>query len=78
MPLKYSLLYDKNAVEPRYNEDIGTMKSPRYNRFLVISGCKNKEIYRTGTSKITLLLECFVISDLFITRFHCTRSDPIF
>ena len=59
-------------MEPHYNEILGTMKiTLLYQVSHFISGYKNKELQRAGTSIITLLEEGFVISDLFITRFHC-------
>ena len=38
---------------------------------------EEEEIYRAGTSNTTLLCEGFVISDLFITRFHCNSFDKV-
>ena len=44
------------TVEPRYNEDLGTMKiTLLYQVSHYIRVNKNKEIQRAGTSKITLL-----------------------
>ena len=40
--------------------------------FLLYQGKKTKK-YRAGTNKITLL-EGFVISDLFLMRFHCINK----
>ena len=64
------------TVEPRYNEDLWTMKitllyqvSPLYQ---VEKTKKNKEL---GPAKPPCYKRVFVISDLFITRFHCIKSN---
>ena len=46
-------------------------------RFFIILR-KIKEIYRARISKITLLYEGFVISDLFIMRFHCICTQSLY
>ena len=71
-PLPTGTTIPRTTVEPRYNEVLGTMKITLLYQVSHYIRVKNKEIWRAGTSKITLLLEGFVISDLFITRFHCT------
>ena len=61
-----------STVEPRYNEDLGT----RHENYLVISGFSLHQGKKKGNIKSwdqqnhLVILEGFVISDLFIMRFH--------
>ena len=59
---------DTDTEEHRYNENLGTIRITLCFTFLVISGFFF--YIEMWTSKITLFKEGFVISDLFITRFH--------
>ena len=67
-----------NTVEPRYNEVLGTMKLTLLYQVSHDIRVKNPKKYKElGPAKLpcykrVLLYTC--ISDLFITRFHCTRS----
>ena len=60
---------NSNTVEPRYNEVLETMKSTLL-YFSLYQG-KNTKKYKLK-SYMGPAKEGFVISDLFITRFHCT------
>ena len=64
------------TVEPHYNEDLGTMKITllyQVSHYISLRVKKQRNIKRWD-QKITLLWEGFVISDLFITKFHCHHS----
>ena len=65
------------TVKPRYNEDLGTMKITLLQQVSCYNRVKTKKYKELGTSKITLLQEGFVISDLFITRFHCINQSVL-
>ena len=39
--------------------------------FLIVSGSRNREVWGAGAGRVALLWEGFVVSDLFIARFHC-------
>ena len=57
-------------VGPRYNEDLGTMKIT-----LWYQGKKKTEKYKElGPTKLPCYKSVFIISELFITRFHCSNA----
>ena len=61
-----------NEVEPRYNEDLGTMKITL--SYQVFCYFRVKKKYKElGPAK----LPCYkvLLYDLFITRFHCTQNN---
>ena len=64
-------------MEPLYNEVLGTMKN-----YLVISGFslyegKKQRNIKSWDQQNDLVIRGFVISDLFITRFHCTVKKAL-
>ena len=62
----------QNTVEPLCNEVLGTMRVALLYRVSRCVGVKNREIWGAGVCKVHgLVVEGCVISDLFITRFHC-------
>ena len=69
-----SVVFCIYAVEPLYNEVLGTMEIALLYR---VSPCiriikKKKKIWGAGAGKVTLLWRGFGVSDFFVTRFHCS------
>ena len=63
-----------NTVEPLYNEVLGTMKITfklLYRVSCYIRVKKKIIIIKSWDQQNDLVMRGFVISDLFITRFHC-------
>ena len=62
-----------NTVEPRYNEGLGTMKITllyQVSHYIRVKKRRNIKSW-DQQNYLVIKLEGFVISDLFITRFHC-------
>ena len=64
-----------NTEKPRYNKVLGTMKiTMLYQVSHYIRVKKLKKYKELGPAKLPCYKQGFVISDLFITRFHCTHT----
>ena len=65
-----------STLKPRYNEVTGTMKITLLHQVSHYKHCKGRKTkkYKEQDQKNYLVIreEGFVISDLFIRRFHCT------
>ena len=62
-----------NTVDPHYNEDIGTMKIT-----LLYLVQETKKYNEMGPENLPCYIkEGFVISDLFIMRFHCIGKEDL-
>ena len=70
-----SVVFSIYAVEPLYNEVLGTMEIALLYR---VSPCiriiikKEKKNMGSWAGKVTLVWKGFGVSDLFVTRFHCS------
>ena len=60
-------------MEPRYNEVLGTMKITLLYQVSHYIRVKKQRNIKSWDPQNYLVIRGFVISDLFITRFHCTN-----
>ena len=69
------------TVETQYNEILGTEKfCLLYQIFCYISSQKHyktKKMYSLGLEKLVCYIRYCVISDLFISSFHCSTEEEI-
>ena len=72
---KFCVLYIINyTVEPRYNEVLGTMKITLLYQVSHIRVKQRRNIKSWDQQNYLVIRGFCYISDLFITRFHCTRK----
>ena len=65
-----------STVEPRYSEDLGTMKiTLTYTGFSLYQGKKTKKYKELGQQNYLVIRGFCYIFDLFITRFHCIKDN---
>ena len=62
------------TVEPRYNEVLGTMKITMLYQVSHYIRVKKQRTIKSWDQQNYLVIRGFVISDLFITRFHCIKK----
>ena len=63
------------TVEPQYNEDLGTMKITLLYQVSHYIRVQKQRNIKSWDQQNYLVIRgfCYKISDLFITRFHCTK-----
>ena len=67
-----------DTVEPRYSEVLGTMKITllyQVSHYIRVKKTKPEKYKELGPGKLVVIRGFCYISDLFITRFHCSMND---